>query len=291
MNTKLISQTLIDEGTHIGFQILGAIVLWIVGRWLIGFTVRIVNRGMMRQKVDATLASYAISTISGLLNVILIISILGAFGVQTATFAALFAAFGLAIGAAWGGLLSNFAAGVFMVVLRPFKVGDLVEAGDVLGTVMEIGPFVTKINTLDNVLTIVGNNKIFSDNIQNFSHNPYRRVDLFMQLNHDANVGEVMTLLKTRLAQIANVLSEPSPVVEILEFNLNGPKLAVRPFCNNADYWQVYFDTNRTIRELGTERGYSAPEQHLVIRTNAELNGDPAQAVVGTSSTVATHTS
>jgi small conductance mechanosensitive channel len=268
MKLDQILQSLTDQGTRIGFQILGAIALWIVGRWLIGLAVRLAQKGMARQKIDVTLSNYIVSTLTGLLNVVLIVSILGAFGVQTATFAAVFAAIGLAIGTAWGGLLAHFAAGVFMVVLRPFKVGDLIEAGGVLGTVVEIGPFVTKINTLDNVLTIVGNNKLFSDNIQNFSHNAFRRVDLFMQLNHDADVAEVAQELKARLAKIPNVLADPVPDVEILEFNLNGPKLAVRPYCNNADYWQVYFDTNRAIRALGSERGLNVPEQHLVVRSN-----------------------
>ena len=136
---------------------------------------------------------------------------------------------------------------------------------------MEIGPFVTKINAPDNVLNIVGNSKIFADNIKNYSFNAYRRVELVMQLNHDANVGEVMTLLKSRLSEIHNVMTDPSPDVEILEFNLSGPKLAVRPYCHNKDYWQVYFDTNRTINDLAAEQGYSTPEQHLVIRSVSEV--------------------
>lgn len=154
-----------------------------------------------------------------------------------------------------------------MVVLRPFKVGEFIEAGGVTGTVVEIGPFVTKINAPDNVLNIVGNSKIFADNIKNYTFNPYRRVELTMQLNHDVNLGEAMDLLQERLTQISHVLTDPAPEVEILEFNLNGPKLAVRPFCHNDDYWQVYFDTNRTIGELAVERGYSTPEQHLLVRT------------------------
>lgn len=278
MDTNKILQTASDQLTRIGFQLVGAILLWIVGRWLIGFTASLLNKGMARQKIDATLANYITSTVTGLLNIVLVISILGAFGVQTATFAALFVAIGLAIGTALGGLLSNFAAGVFMVILRPFKVGDFVDAGDVTGTVMEIGPFATKINTPDNILTIVGNNKILSNNIQNFSHNPYRRVDLVMQLNHDVNVGEVMSLLKGRLAQIQNVQADPAPDVEIFEFNLTGPKLVVRPYCNQAHYWQVYFDTNRTIREFAGERGYPVPAQHLVIHNEA-LQEIPAAVV------------
>src|SRR5262249_8016811 len=138
MDTKKLLQDASTELTHIGFQLVGAILLWIVGRWLIRLTATLLNKGMARQKIDATLAGYITSPVTGLLNVVLIISILGAFGVQTATFAALFVAIGLAIGTALGGLLANFAAGVFMIILRPFKVGDFVDAGDVTGTVMEI---------------------------------------------------------------------------------------------------------------------------------------------------------
>ena len=194
------------------------------------------------------------------------VAILGYFGIETTSFAALLAAAGIAVGAAWGGLLANFAAGVFLVIFRPFEVGNFICAGGVTGTVEEIGLFVTTINTLDNVKTIVGNNKIFSDNIQNFSANPYRRVDLVAQLNHSVNHAEAINLLVERLQQIPNVLETPQPDVEILEFNLAGPVLTVRPYCNNDHYWQVYFDTNKVIRETLGNAGYPVPEQHYVVR-------------------------
>src|SRR5262249_53270403 len=152
---------------------------------------------------------------------------------------------GLAFDMVWGGSLANVTAGVLMAVLRPFRVGDLIEAGGVLGRVVGVGPLALKINTLDNVLTSVGNSKIFSDHFQNCSKNALRRVDLFLQLDQDADVAEVSRQLKARLAQIPNVLPQPAPLVETLECNRIGPKLAVRPFCNNTDYWQVYFETNR----------------------------------------------
>jgi len=265
MDTSKLTQSLIEHGTQIGLQVLGALLLWFVGRWLIRVTVKLANNGMARQKMDSTLANYTTSTINGLLNVVLVISILGEFGVQTTTFAALFAAIGLAIGAAWSGLLANFAAGVFMIILRPFKVGDYVVAGGIEGTVIEIGPFGTKLTTPDNILTIVGNNKVLSDDNRNFSAHPYRRVELSMQLNHDANYKTAAALLKARLVQIPNVMQSPAPDVEILELNLNGPKLAVRPYCHTANYWQVYFQTNEMIRDLAVEKGYTTPAQHLVI--------------------------
>ena len=162
--------------------------------------------------------------------------------------------------------MSVCAAGAFIMVLRPFKVGDFVTVGGVTGTIKEIGLFVTAINTLDNVLTLVGNNKIFSDNIQNFSHNPYRRVDLKAQLAHSVDHNEAIRLLKERLGKIANITAEPAPDVEVLEFNFNGPVLAVRPYCHTDHYWQVYFDSNKIIRETFGTAGYPVPEQHFVVR-------------------------
>jgi small conductance mechanosensitive channel len=127
----------------------------------------------------------------------------------------------------------------------------------------------TAINTLDNVLTIVGNGKIFSDIIQNFSVNPYRRVDLKAQLNHSVDHNMAIQVLKERLAKIPNVKTEPAPDIEILEFNLAGPVVAVRPYCHTDHYWQVYFDTNRVIRESFGAAGFPVPEQHLAIRNQA----------------------
>jgi small conductance mechanosensitive channel len=147
-------------------------------------------------------------------------------------------------------------------------VGDFVSAGDVVGTVHEIGMFATTIDTPDNIRTFVGNNKIFSNNIQNFTANPYRRVDLKAQLNHSVDHAQAIKLLQERLAKIPNVLTDPAPDVEILEFNLAGPVLAVRPYVHNTDYWQVYFDTNRVIRESFGEAGFPVPEQHMVMRSS-----------------------
>jgi len=156
-----------------------------------------------------------------------------------------------------------------MIILQPIKVGDFVTAGGVTGTVREIGLFVTVLNTPDNVQTIVGNNKIFSDTIQNFSVNPYWRVDLKAQLNHSVDHNRAIQLLKERLPKIVNVKTDPAPDVEVLEFNLAGPVLAVRPYCHTDHYWQVYFDTNRLIRESFGAAGFPIPEQHLAIRNHA----------------------
>lgn len=251
-----------------GIKILAAIAFWVIGRWLIGLAVGMVEKALGRQKVDPTLLRYLGSFITVTLNIVLVIGILGYFGVQTTSLAALIAAAGVAIGMAWSGLLANLAAGGFIIVLRPFKVGDFVTAGGVTGTVKEIGLFVTAINTPDNVLTLVGNNKIFGDTIQNYTQNPFRRVDLKAQLSGAADYPAAAALLKERVAQIPNVLSEPPVDVEILEFNLVGPVLVVRPYCHNDDYWQVYFDTNRTIKDALGSGGFPAPmpSQTIIVQ-------------------------
>jgi small conductance mechanosensitive channel len=250
----------------IGLKVGGAIVVWVIGRWLISLSMRLLSAGLTRQHVEATLIRYLISFLTIALNIVLVVAILGYFGLETTSFAALLAGAGLAIGAAWAGLLSNFAAGAFLLMFRPFKVGDYILAGGVEGTVHEIGLFTTTIHTPDNVVTIVGNTKIFGDNIKNYSANPYRRVELVAQLAHSVDPADAVARLKPVLAQIPNVLAQPEPDVEILAFNERGPVLAVRPYCNNAHYWQVYFDTNEAIRRTFAGAAYPVPEAHIARR-------------------------
>jgi small conductance mechanosensitive channel len=253
----------------LGIKVLEALALWIVGRWLIGFSIKLIGRAMAKQKIDPTLIRYVNNTVAAILNIVLVVAILGFFGVETTSFAALLAAAGVAIGMAWSGLLGNFAAGVFIIILQPFKVGDFVVAGGVMGTVEEVGLFVTSINTLDNVRNIVGNGKILGDVIQNFTTNAFRRVDLQAQLSHSVDPHQAIAILKAGLAKIPNVMKDPAPSVEILTFTLAGPVLAVRPFCNNKDYWQVYFDTNALIKDAFGQAGFAVPEQHYMVRTAA----------------------
>ncbi|MDD4963029.1 MAG: mechanosensitive ion channel family protein [Gallionella sp.] len=250
---------IVHYGTEFGIKILAAIAFWIVGRWLVGIAVNLIEKSLNKQFIDVTMVRYVKSITNVTLTVLLLIGILGYLGIQTTTFAALLAAAGVAIGMAWAGLLSNFAAGVFLIVLRPFKVGDQIVVSGITGVVKEIGLFATTLNTPDNILTLIGNNKIFSDNIQNHSTNAYRRVDLLCQLAGNADHAAAMKLLREKVAAIPNVMATPAVDVEILEFNLVGPMLVVRPYCNNAHYWQVYFDTNRTIRESLAAAGFPVP--------------------------------
>lgn len=144
-------------------------------------------------------------------------------------------------------------------MLRPFKVGDFISAGGVTGVVHEIGLFVTTFDTQDNVRSYVLNNKIFSDTIQNYSVNPYRRVELTAQIAGAADPHLAISRIRERVASIPNVLEAPAPDVSILSFTPFGPVLAVRPYCKNDHYWQVYFDTNMTIREVAGDAAFPGP--------------------------------
>lgn len=249
-----------------GWKLIGAIVIWFVGGWVISILSGLFGKMLTVRKLDVTLSRYLEGGVNGVMRLLLLISILGVLGIETTSFAALLAAAGVAIGAAWAGLLANFAAGVFLMVLRPFKVGDMITAGGITGDVKEIGLFVTAIDTLDNVRVYLGNNKIFSDSIQNYTTNPYRRVELTAQVSHQVNPYDAIKRLQARVAQIPNITSNPAPSVEILQFNQWGAVIAVRPFCHNKDYWQVYFDTNKAIVDVGAEAGYTVPEQRIAIR-------------------------
>lgn len=246
----------------IGFllKLVGGVALWFAGTWIIKIALKLVRRTLAKSNLDPTVRGYLISVMALALRVALIVAILGFFGIQTASFAALLAGAGVAIGAAWSGMLSNFAAGVFLQLFRPFAVGQVISAaGEVTGTVEEIGMFVTAIESADNVRHIVPNAKLLSDTIINYSVLPYRRVDLIAQLDNSADAGRAISLLKEALKAIPNQFESKFPDVEILEFSERGPRLAVRLYTHNRNYWQVYFDANRVILDVLNRNNFPVP--------------------------------
>jgi small conductance mechanosensitive channel len=250
----------------LALKILAAIAFWVMGRWLIGRVIKVMQAGMNRNQVDPTLTKYLGSIVAITLNVALALGILGFFGIQTTSFAALLAGAGMAIGAAWSGMLGNFAAGAFMLVLRPFKVGDFVSVAGITGTVHELGLFGTTLITPDNVMTLVGNGKVFGDSIQNFSAMPARRVERTAQLAAGVDVTDAIARFKAAVAQIPNVDLSMAPEVNLIDINLVGPVIAVRPYCHTDRYWQVYFDTNEAIVRVCREAGWPAPTPTNITR-------------------------
>jgi small conductance mechanosensitive channel len=261
LETEIVTwwDRILPVATAVGLKIAAAFALYMVGRWLINMAINMLSRVLTARNFDATLQRYIANILGVVLNILLVVAILGYFGLQTTSFAALLAGVGLAIGAAWSGLLGNFAAGAFLIIFRPYKVGDYVVAGGVEGTVVEIGMFNTVITSPDNVTTVVGNGKVSGDIIKNFSNNSYRRVDRTAQLAFGVDPLEAMEKLRPAIAAVPNVLAEPAPTIEILDFNEMGTQLAVRPYCHTNDYWQVWFDTNKAIAATFGAAGFPPP--------------------------------
>ena len=266
MDPQAIREFLSTTAIELGVKVLAAIAFWIIGRWLIGRVIALISAAMNRNHVDPTLTKYLGSIVAVALNLALVLGILGYFGIQTTSFAALLAGAGLAIGLAWSGMLGNFAAGAFMLILRPIKVGDFVSVGGITGTVHELGLFGTTLVTPDNVMTIVGNGKVFGDVISNFSANPVRRVERTAQLAGSVDALDALQRLRKAVAAIPNVVQDPAPEVNVLDFNLVGPVIAVRPYTHTDHYWQVYFDTNEAIVRTAREAGWPAPTPSHNIR-------------------------
>jgi small conductance mechanosensitive channel len=279
VDTEAIRVFLSTTALDLLIKIAAALAFWIVGRWIINWVVSMMRAAMNRSAIDPTLTKYLGSIVAVVLNIALVLGILGYFGIQTTSFAALIAGAGIAIGAAWSGMLGNFAAGAFMLVLRPFKVGDFVSAGGVTGTVHELGLFGTTIITPDNVMTTVGNGKVFGDSIQNFSALPARRVDRTAQLSGGVDVEDAIARFRAAVAKIPNVATTPAPEVNLLDMNLVGPVISVRPYTHTNNYWQVYFDTNEMIVRVAKEAGWPAPTPSQNIRQLTEPSG-PQLAVV-----------
>jgi len=253
-NTDILQKYInlaLDNIVRFGLKAILAIIFWLIGRFIIKKVISLIHLKAEKEAQDKTFVRYLRSVASITLDILLLVALFGFMGVQTTTFAALVAASGVAIGMAWSGLLANFAAGTFIMFLRPFKVGDNVcVCGNITGEVMEIGLFTTSINTNDNILTLVGNNKIFTDTIQNFTANKIRRVNLTVQLSPSINPSEITVLLKDKISKIPNVLKNPPLDITISEFNMAGTVLAVRPYCKTENYSKVYSATAYAIKEI-----------------------------------------
>ena len=244
-------------------KVIGAILVWVIGGFLIKLALRLIRKALNRRMVDATLVNYANATSSFILKAFLILAILGIFGIETTSFSALLAATGVAIGMAWSGLLSNFAAGVFLIILRPFKVGDAITAAGITGTVREIGLFATTIDNGDNLRNFVGNNKIFSDNIQNFSTNPHRVLSFRIQLAPSTLPTDAIEKFSKQLGTLPNL---KLPVTgEITEFNPLGVVITMKAGCSHSDYPTLLATGNQMIFDTMKKEGFITPSASVVM--------------------------
>lgn len=242
-----------------GLRVIGAIALLIIGRIVAGAVRRGVRRMMGRADADPTLIPFVSSMVYYLVIAFVLIAVLGIFGIPTASFVAVLGAAGLAVGLALQGTLSNFAAGVMLLVFRPFKVGDLVEVGGELGVIQTIGIFTTTMNSLDNKRVIQPNAQVFSGTIVNYNGNDTRRVDMVMGIDYGDNIGVAMETIERIVKGHPKVLQEPGVQIAVSNLGDSSVDLVVRPWCVPDDYWTVYFDLTRQMKEGLEAAGCSIP--------------------------------
>ena len=254
-----ILANLIESLYSFGPKVLSSVAILFFG-W-IGAVIakKLLSRIMLKSRVDNTLVAFVSNVTYAAVIAFVVIAALGQLGIQTASFVAIIGAAGLAVGLALQGSLSNFASGVLMVIFKPLKIGDYVDAGGTSGTVEEIGIFSTIIKTPDNKKIIVPNSKITSDNITNYSVNDIRRIDIVAGVSYEDNLDKVRKVLEEILSADERILKDPAWTVAVLELADSSVNFAVRPWVKTADYWDVYFLLNETIKKRFDAEGISIP--------------------------------
>lgn len=236
-------------------KLVGAILVLILGLWIIGRIMKVVRRAMLRSGLEEDIVPFLSSLISVILKVLLILSVAGMVGIETTSFIALIGMVGLAIGMALQGTLGHFAAGVMILIFKPYRVGDLVDVQGVVGTVEEIQVFNTVINSLENKKVIIPNGLATSAIMTNLSANEYLRVDLKVAMPYEEDFDKVKGIILDAIAKTPKVLKDPAPYVEISKFDAYNLELDVRPHATTADYWDVYYGVYRNIKKALGEAG------------------------------------
>ncbi|MFH1303209.1 MAG: mechanosensitive ion channel domain-containing protein [Planctomycetota bacterium] len=254
-----VNEFLATQGTQLAINVVLALVIFFVGKWIANLLGRFCNRLMKQAKVDETLSRFLSNIIYAVLMVMVILAALSELGINTTSLAAVLAAAGFAVGMALQGTLGNFASGVMLILFKPFKVGDFVDAGDTSGIVEEIQIFSTHLRTGDNIAIILPNSKITGGTIRNYSKKETRRIDLVFGCGYDDDLKAVKAFLEEVVHGDARVLSDPEPVVAVNELGDSSVNFVVRPWVKNADYWTTRWDLTEKIKLGFDERGFNIP--------------------------------
>jgi small conductance mechanosensitive channel len=242
-----------------GLRVVGALVLFIVGLTICKAIRRSIRKALDKSNLDKTLVPFISSLIYYLLLTFLILAVLSLFGIQTTSFIAVLGAAGLAVGLALQGTLGNFAAGVMLLIFRPFKIGDYIEAGGAAGTVQEIAIFSTTLHSPDNVRITVPNSSVYGSMVKNYSYNETRRNDMVFGISYDDDISKAVDVIQRALDADDRVLQDPAPVIAVGELADSSVNLLVRPWCKGADYWGLRWDLTRKIKEDLEAAGCSIP--------------------------------
>ena len=256
---QIFMQQLIDWGVGAGGRIIGAVIIFVVGRFLISFIKKLVSKLLMKRHIDAGIQSFVKSLVNILLTILLIIAVIGKLGVETTSFAALLASAGVAVGMALSGNLQNFDGGLIVLLFRPFKVGDWIESQGVSGTVREIQIFHTILTTADNKVIYIPNGALSSGTVTNYSREDTRRVDWVIGVEYGENYDKVESAADSR------ILNTPAPFVALHALDASSVNIVIRVWVKSSDYWGVYFDMNKTIYTVFNEEGIGFPFPQLTV--------------------------
>ncbi len=264
-HVDLLIDKLVDLSISAGKNILIAILVFVVGRFLISLVNRLLNRMFLRRKIEISIQTFLKSLVSILLNVLLIISVVGALGVNTTSFAALLASAGVAIGMALSGNLQNFAGGLIILFFKPYKIGDWVEAQGVSGSVTSIQIMHTVLTTADNKMVFVPNGAMSSGVIVNYSGMEKRRVDWSFGVDYGEDVDKVKGIIQDIVGKDSRILIEPEPFIALEKLDASSVNIVVRVWVNSADYWGVYFDMNKSVYDEFNRLGIDFPYPQMTI--------------------------
>lgn len=273
-STNTVIEQITSLLTTYGLSVVGAILILIVGWTFAGWAARATRRALERtEKVDEMLRGFFASLVRYFILTVAILAVLSEFGVQTASLIAVLGAAGLAIGLALQGTLSNLAAGVMLLLFRPFRVGQYVEAGGQAGTVKSVDLFVTELATPDNVQILIPNGQVWGSAVVNYSHHETRRVDFLLGIAYEDDIAKAAQTIETAIKGESRCLKDPEPMVVVGELADNSVNMIVRVWCNSADYWNVKFDLTRQFKEALDQAGITIPFPqrtiHMVSQTAA----------------------
>lgn len=262
---QIFLQQLIDWSVNAGGRILGAVIIFIVGRFLISFLNKFIARLLARRHIDASIQSFVKSLVNILLTILLIVAVISKLGVETTSFAALLASAGVAIGMALSGNLQNFAGGLIVLLLRPYKVGDLIESQGITGTVREIQIFHTILVTADNKVIYIPNGSLSSGTVTNYSREETRRVEWIVGVEYGEDYEKVERTVRRILAADSRVLSTPEPFIALHALDASSVNVVIRVWVKSSDYWGLYFDMNKTIYNVFNQEGIGFPFPQLTV--------------------------
>ncbi len=268
LNTQNKVELLLENGFNFiidfGPKVIGAIALWVIGSWLIRKLLSQARRLMTKRGYEISLKKFLTDLLSWALKILLVITILGVLGIETTSFAAIVASAGLAIGLALQGSLSNFAGGFLIMIFKPFKIGDLIEAQGETGVVKEIDIFTTKLTSAENREIILPNGTLSNGNITNYTSNGKLRADITIGIAYEEDIKKVKEILLKVLEDNPKVLKDPAPAVFVSELAESSVNFVVRPWASSEDYWEVYFNTIETIKLTLDKEHIEIPYPHSV---------------------------